>query len=90
MISTVLLLITSFFLFLKLVTSIACSLKDLQDFFMQSLPLYTSCIFFMFLNENIAIIEKSDGIFLPTFAVDEFSRQFLHPSNFSIRHSRSA
>ena len=90
MTSTVLLLITSFFLFLKLVTSIACSLKDLQDFFMQSLPLYTSCIFFMFLNENIANIEKSAGICLPTFVVYEFSRSFLHPSIFSIRHSRSA
>ena len=44
----------------------------------------------MFLNEDIVDIEKPDGICLPTFVVDEFSELFLHPSIFSIEHSKSA
>ena len=44
----------------------------------------------MLLNENIVDIEKPDGIYLLTFFVDEFSGLFLHPSIFSIKHSRSA
>ena len=44
----------------------------------------------MFLNDDIADIEKPDGICLLTFAVDEFSGLFLHPSIFSIISSRSA
>ena len=34
--------------------------------------------------------EKANGICSPTFAVDAFSELFLHPSIFSIKHSRSA
>ena len=41
----------------------ACSLKDSQNFFIQSLSLYTSCLFSMLLNDDIVDIEKSDGIF---------------------------
>ena len=44
----------------------------------------------MLLSDDIADIEKSDGICSPTFHVDEFSELFLHPSIFSITHSRSA
>ena len=44
---------------------------------MQSLPLYTSCLFPMILNDNIVDIEKADGICLLTFAEDEFSGLFL-------------
>ena len=44
----------------------------------------------MFLNDDIVDIEKPDGICLPTSFVYEFSRLFLHPSIFSIKHSRSA
>ena len=44
----------------------------------------------MFLNDDIADIEKPHGICLLTFAVDEFSGLFLHPSIFSIIRSRSA
>ena len=40
-----------------------CSLKNSQNFFMQSLPLFTSCLFSMFLNEDIVEIEKPDGIY---------------------------
>ena len=44
----------------------------------------------MLRNEDIVDIEKPDGICLLTFAVDEFSELFLHPSIFFIIHSKSA
>ena len=44
----------------------------------------------MVLNDDIADIEKPDGICSPTFDVDEFPRFYLHPSISSIKHSRSA
>ena len=78
------------FVFLKLIIFIGCSLKISQNFFMQSLLLYTSCLFSILLSEDIVDIEKPDGICSLTFVVDEFSRLFLHPSIFSIAHSRSA
>ena len=40
--------------------------------FLQSLPVHMSYLFFILLNEDIAEIEKPDGICLLTFAVDEF------------------
>ena len=43
------------------------SLKNLRIYFMQPLPLYTSCLFDMFLNGDIAVIEKADGIDSATF-----------------------
>ena len=64
-------LITSFFLFLKLIIFIERSLENSQNFFMQSLPLYASCLFSMLLNEDILEIEKPDGIFSLTFIVDK-------------------
>ena len=57
---------------------IECSLKDLQNFRIQSSHLYTSGLFFMFLNEGIVDIEKHDGRCSPAFVVNEFSRLFLH------------
>ena len=83
-----LLLITSFFK--KSVMSIACSLMDSQKFFIQSLPLYISCLFSMFLNDDIEDIVKPDEICSLTFVVDEFSGLCLYPSMFYIKHSRSA
>ena len=68
--SCCILLITSFFL-KKSIIFIACSLKDLQNFFIQSLP--------MFLNDGIVYIEKINGICSPNFVVDGFSGLFLHP-----------
>ena len=70
------LLITQFFSFhcIIRIILIACSLKDQK----QSLLMYTSCLFSMFLNDDIVDIEKADGIFLPTFFVNEFSGLFLH------------
>ena len=35
-------------------------------------------------------MEKINGISSPTFAVDDFSRLFLHPFIFPIKDSRSA
>ena len=78
------------FFILKLITFIASSLKNSQNFFIKSLPLYTLSLFPMLLNEDIVDIEKPDGICLFTFAVDEFSRLLLHPSIFYIIHSISA
>ena len=56
---------------------------------MQSLPLHTWCLFVKLLNENVVVIEKSDGSCLLNFVVDEFSGLFLQLSIFSITHSRS-
>ena len=42
----------------------------------------------MFLHDNIADIEETDGICPPTFTVDEFLGLFLHPSFYiSLFHS---
>ena len=67
-----------------------CSVKDSQNVFIQSLLLYTSCLFSMLWNGGIVDIKKPDGICLPTFVVYKFSGLYLHPSIFSIKHSRSA
>ena len=48
-----------YFFFLKLIISVACFLKDSQNFFMQSLPLYTSCLFSMLLNDNMVEMKKA-------------------------------
>ena len=81
------------FFFLKLMIFIACSLKDSQNLFMHSLPLYRSgCIdqqFSIYLNNDIVDIEKTDGICLVTFNVDDFSGLFLQTSVFSIKDSKS-
>ena len=67
---------------------IACSLKDSQIFFIQSLALYTSWLFSMLLSDDIVDIQKPDGISSPTFVVNELIIYlFLHPSIFSIKHS---
>ena len=44
----------------------------------------------MHLNDDIVDIEKPDGICSPNFLVNDFLELFLHLSNFSINHSRSA
>ena len=83
------LLATSFFCFMKLIISNACSLTDSQNVFVYSLPLYTSCVFSMLLNNDIVDTEKPHGISSRAFVVDEFSGLFLLPSIFSIKHSKS-
>ena len=42
----------------------------------------------MFLNDDIVDIEKPDGICSQKFIVDELPELILHPSVFSIKHSR--
>ena len=42
----------------------------------------------MLLDSDIVDIEKPDGIYSPIFGVDEFTGLFLHPSIFSMNHSR--
>ena len=88
MTSAALLLMTLFFFFKKLIIFIACSLKDSQKFFIQSLPLYISHLFPIILNVHIVDIEKPGGISSPTFVLNGFSGLFLHPSIFSIKYSR--
>ena len=41
------------------------------------------------LSDDVVDIEKPDGVCSSSFAVDEFSELFLHPSVFSFEHSRS-
>ena len=74
----------SIFFFLKLIVYIVCSVKESQNFFMESLLLYTLYLFSMLLNDNVVDIEKPDGICSVTFVEDEFAWLFLHPSIFSI------
>ena len=50
----------------------------------------TSWLSPILLNDDTRDIEKPDAMYSPTFVVDEFSGLFLHPSIFSIKHSRSA
>ena len=57
---------------------------DSQNVFIQSLPLHTSYLLSVLLNQYIVEIEKPDGICLLTFVVDEFSGLFLHPPIFPI------
>ena len=42
----------------------------------------------MLFNDDIIDIKKLDGISSPNDVVDDFSGLFLHPSIFSIKHSR--
>ena len=56
---------------------------------MQSLALHTLWLFSMLLNDDIVDIEKPDEACSPTFIVDVLSGLFIHPSIFSIKHSRS-
>ena len=89
MIPAVRLLIITFFCFLSLI-SIACFLKDPQNVLMKFLPLYTSCLFSMLLNDDIVDIEEPGGICLLNFVAEKCSGLFLHPSAFSLKYSRSA
>ena len=56
------------------------SLKDSQKFFMQSLPLHTSYLFSIPSNAYIIDIEYSQGMYSPTFVIDDFSKLFFDPS----------
>ena len=68
---------------LFLIIFIACFFKHLKN--LQSLPLHTSWLFSLPLNDNIVDIEKPDETCLPTFVADLFSGLFLHPPIFCQR-----
>ena len=57
------------------------ALLKIHKTFMQSLPLYTSYLFSMFLNDDIVDIEKLDGVCSPTYVVDELSGLFFTSIN---------
>ena len=65
-------------------------MKIHKKIFVQSLPLYTSCLFSISLNDNIVDIEKPYGICSFSSAEDDFSGLFLHPPLFTIKDPRSA
>ena len=83
--------VSNFIFFLFDINYLCCVLfQNSKNPFMQSLPLYTLCLFSILLHDDVLDIEKPNRICSPTFDVDEFSGFLLYPSNFSIRHSRSA
>ena len=88
MISAVHLLITLFFFFfLKLIVFIVCSPKNSLNFFMQSLPLYTSySVLLMILSTLKNLMEY---IFTYFYCRWIFRVNF-HPSIFNVKDSRSA
>ena len=49
-----------------------CQFKHIHKFFMESLPLYTSCLI-LSLTDDIVDTGKSEAICSPTFVVDDFS-----------------
>ena len=78
-------LLLRIFFILKLNIFPACTLKNLQNFFMKSLPLH------MLLNEDILDTEKPDGICSLTYRLSIILHLlFLHPKIFSDQYSISA
>ena len=59
------------FFFSKLIIFMVCFLRDSQNFFKQTSPLYTSCLFSISSNVRIIDIEYYQGICSPPFAVDD-------------------
>ena len=79
MIPAALLSITSFFIFTANYFN-CVFFHGFTILFVQSLPLYTSCLLSMLLNDNIVDSEKPDRICSLTFILDRFSGLFLHQS----------
>ena len=82
MIPAACLLMTLYFLFkinyLHYVLSYGLT-KSLQSCnLMQSLPLYISCLFSMFFNDDIVDIEKPDGICSPTFVLQMVFQNYFY------------
>ena len=83
-------MISSFiFFFIKLVTFLALSLKDSQKILSCNHYLYRHHDCFLYLNDYIINIEKSNGIRSSKFVVNDFYGLFLHSSVLYIKHSRS-
>ena len=72
----------SIFFLSKLITFVACSLKEQQNFLIQSSPRYELCPFSIVLKIHIVDIDEPQGICSPIFFVEDFSRLFAHPSIF--------
>ena len=71
-----------FFVFKKIVTFVAYSLKELQNLFIQSSPRYKVCLFSILSKAHIVDIEYSQESCLPIFGVKDFSGLFAYPSIF--------
>ena len=85
MIRALFVLIISFSYLSKLIISIEYPSKDLQNFFMKSLPLYISFLVFIQSNAYIVEIENPDCICSPTFVVDIFRDYFYIHFFFNLR-----
>ena len=87
--SSVLLTVTFFFCSESMIF-FACSVKDLQNLFMQSSLRYKVCSSSIWLNTNIVDFECAQGICFPILVVEECSRFFSQLSTFLIKDSISA
>ena len=74
----------------KLSIFVAFSLKDIQNFFMQSSSLFTPRFFSIPLHFHIVEIEYPQGLSFPTFAANNFSELLFHSSIILIKNSRFA
>ena len=70
---------TSFFIF-EITYFHVCSLKDPCNFSMQPLPLYKSCLFSIYLNDDIVVTEKPNAqlLFLSELLLRQSNIQNLH------------
>ena len=73
------------FFFSNLITFIVHSLKDSQNFFMQSSLLY-ACLFSMPSNDHIVDTEYIQGICSPIFVVDDFYTHIFFESKIRDLH----
>ena len=70
------------FFFLKIITFVAFSLRELQNFFTQFSPRYKLCLFSTLSKAHIVDIEYLPGICSLIFIIEGFSGLFAHPSIF--------
>ena len=90
MIPAVRLLIILFLSFLKLIIFVSFTFQDPQNVSMNVLPLHTSYLFSLSLNDDIVDIEKPYRVCSLTFVVEDYSGLFLHPPIFPTEDSRFA
>ena len=61
-----------------LITFVACSLRELQNVFVQSFSRYKPCLISISSKALIADNEYPQGICSPTFVVEDFFHLFAH------------
>ena len=61
----------------KSVVYFSCFLKGLQNFLIQSFLQYKSCLFSLWSNAQLAVVEYSQGICFAVFDVEEFSKLYM-------------